>query len=159
MCGSDVLTSSHFLVLMFCCLYWQSREKSLPLIQNFEMGGERVPDPPLVWLLANCGGFSRDSGIHRTSGLYKNLWFFFWFLQRTKYFEFWSGVDAEIGDSILLELGQDEGACPSPWRRFMDLLSAYSVLDAVCSLSCEGVFISVFQLRNLRLQEALRILV
>lgn len=77
----------------------------------------------------------------------------FLILQRTKYFEFWSGVDARIGDSILLELGQGEGACG-----FMDLLSAYSVLDAVCSLSCEGVFISMFQLRNLRLQEAMRIL-
>ena len=63
-------------------------------------------------------------------------------------------MDARIGDSILLQLGQDEGACG-----FMDLLSAYSVLDAVCSLFCEGVFISMFQLRNCGLQEAVRILV
>lgn len=45
----------------------------MPLIQNFEMGGEKGPDPPLVWLLTNSGGVSRDSGIHRTSGLDKNL--------------------------------------------------------------------------------------
>ena len=75
-------------------------------------------------------------------------------LSSSKYFEFRSGVDARIGDSILLDLGQDEGACG-----FMNLLSAYSVLNVVCSLSCEGVFISVFQLRNWRLQEAVRILV
>lgn len=36
-------------------------------------------------------------------------------LQRTKYFEFWSGVAARIGDSILLELGQGEGASVDLW--------------------------------------------
>ena len=75
----NVLTSSNFFVLMFCCLYWRSPEKYVPLIQNFEMGGEKDPDPPLVWLLANCGSFGHELGIHRTGGLDKTLWFFFWF--------------------------------------------------------------------------------
>ena len=46
-------------------------------------------------------------------------------------------------------------------RETLDLLNAYYMLGAVYSLyslSCEGIFISMFQLRNLRLKEA-RILV
>lgn len=42
-------------------------------MQNFDMGGEKGPDPPLVWLLADCGGFGRELGIHRTGGLDKIL--------------------------------------------------------------------------------------
>ena len=68
MCGSAVLTSSHFLVLMFCCLYWQSREKSVPLIQNVtvvsteQVGWTRICDSfsdfaedQVLWILIWCG--------------------------------------------------------------------------------------------------------
>lgn len=130
---------SQFTVLSWCFSVSINNlpEKYVPLIQRFWRGWWKKARILLwIWLLADCGGFGCGLGIHRTGGLDKILWFFSDFAE-DKYFEFWSGVDARIGDSILLELGQGEGA----W--FMDLLSAYSVLDAVCSLSLGSFYFRV----------------
>lgn len=125
----------------------------MPLIQNFDVGGEKGLDPPLIWLLVDCGGFGCELGIHRTGGLDKILWFFFWFCRGP------STLNSDLVD--VKNWRQHPARAGTGWRSSNDLwiywvLTLFWMLSVHC-LVREFLF-PLSLLRNLRPGPAMRIL-